>query len=290
MSTPGSEDRSEARTGASVGARPEGVIDRDLDAALATFAAAPARVVALDFDGVLAPIVPRPEDAAALPASRAALERLARDPGTHLGLVSGRAIGDPALRRAAPPSTAIIGSHGAEQGLVDEQGQVAAGPPVLDDEQQALMRRLREETATLTATVAGSWAEEKPTAIVVHTRPVSDAAAAAALERDAVDRFGSLPGVRAIAGKRVVELSVAHVTKGDAVALLRTGFPTRELPAGTPVLYIGDDVTDEDALRTLGPEDIGIKVGGGETAARYRLASPDAVADLLDRLASLAGV
>lgn len=262
-------------------------LDTDLDAALAAFAAAPVRVVALDFDGVLAPIVPRPEDATPLLETMEALERLAQDPSTHLGLVSGRAVGDPALRRAAPPSTAIIGSHGAEQGFVTESGEVDAGPPVLGEEQQALMQRLREGTAALTAAVPGSWVEEKPTAIVVHTRPVTDAAAAAALERDTMDRLGSLSGVRAIAGKRVVELSVAHTTKGDAVALLRTGFPTRELPADVPLLFIGDDVTDEDALSTLGGTDVGIKVGEGETAARYRIADPTAVGHVLARLAEL---
>lgn len=264
--------------------------DPELDAALTAFAAAPSRVVALDFDGVLAPIVPRPEDATPLPETRAALERIAQDPTTHLGLVSGRAIGDPALRRAAPPSTAIIGSHGAERGFVDERGELDSGPPELDDEQLALRDRLREETSSLTAAVPGSWVEEKPTAIVVHTRPVTDADAAQELERRTMEQLGALDGVRAIAGKRVIELSVAHATKGDAVALLRTGFPTRELPEGTPVLFIGDDVTDEDALGMLVAGDVGIKVGDGETTASHRVADPAAVGQILARLADLTGM
>lgn len=265
----------------------EMTIEPELESALTAFAAAPARVVALDFDGVIAPIVPRPEDATPLPEARAALERLARDPAVHLGLVSGRSVGDTALRRAAPPSTAIIGSHGAEQGFVREDGELDAGPPVLTDDQRALLLRLHEGAVALCAPVTGSWVEEKPTAIVVHTRPVEDDAAAATLERTTLDKLGGLAGVRAIAGKRVVELSVAHVTKGDAVRLLRTGFPTRELPADTPVLYIGDDVTDEDALDSLGPADIGIKVGDGETSATYRVADPAAVGSVLTRLADL---
>lgn len=265
-------------------------IDPELDEALTAFAHAPARVIALDFDGVIAPIVPRPEDAAPLPEARAALERLALDPAVHLGLVSGRAVGDPALRRAAPPSTAIIGSHGAERGFVREDGQLAAGPPVLSEDQQALLRRLHEGATGLCAAVPGSWVEAKPTAIVVHTRPVTDQPAAAALEQDALDQLGRLAGVRAIAGKRVVELSVAHVTKGDAVRLLRTGFPSRDLPSGTPVLYIGDDVTDEDALAALGPGDLGIKVGEGETSATFRVSDPAAVGHVLARLADLSGM
>jgi len=265
-------------------------IDPELDAALARFAAAPARVIALDFDGVIAPIVSRPEDAAPLPEAKAALERLAHDPAVHLGLVSGRALGDPALRRAAPPSTVIIGSHGAEPGFVQDDGRLSAGPPVLEEDQRALLQRLRERAEAICAPVSGSWVEEKPTAIVVHTRPVTDDDAAAALERATLEELGALTGVRAIAGKRVVELSVAHATKGDAVRLLRTGFPTRELAADTPVMYIGDDVTDEDALGSLGPADIGIKVGDGATAATYRVPDPVAVGQILARLADLGGV
>lgn len=265
-------------------------LSADLDSALKTFAAAPIRVVALDFDGVLAPIVERPSDAAPLPATRAALERLSRAPGLRLGLVSGRALGDPALHRAAVPSAAIIGSHGAEQGLVRADGQIEAGPPVLGEHQLALLERLRRESTELTAAVPGSWVEEKPTAVVIHTRPVTDTAAASALERDTLDRLGALGGVRAIAGKRVVELSVAHATKGDAVALLRAGYPSRDLPPRVPVLYAGDDVTDEDAFAALLEGDLGIKVGTGVTRATHRVADPVAVGEVLARLADLAGV
>lgn len=263
------------------------LLDPELDAALSSFCAAPARVVALDFDGVLAPIVPRPEDAAPLPETVAALERLSRDPAVHLGLVSGRALADPALRRAAPPSTAIIGSHGAEPGVVGQDGRVDSGPPVVGAEERSLLQRLHDEANRLTRSVPGSWVERKPTAVVVHTRPVVDDAAADSLEHAAMTVLGTLPGVRAIAGKKVVELSVAAATKGDAVRLLRGGYPVRGLPAGTPLLYVGDDVTDEDAFAALGEGDIGVKVGEGTTRARFRVSEPAAVGRLLTRLADL---
>jgi trehalose 6-phosphate phosphatase len=259
----------------------------DLDAAVRELATVPRLLVALDFDGVLAPIGPRPEDARPLPEAVAALRRIVADASTTLGLVSGRAATDPALRHAAPPSTTIVGSHGAEPGRIDDDGELQSLPPELDADQQQLLAQLLTAAEALVSDVEGAWVEHKPAAVVVHTRPVPDAGEATALEDTVEERLGSMAGVRPIRGKRVVELSVAHTTKGDAVALLRRGYPDGGLDERTPVLYIGDDVTDEDALGSLRPDDVGIKVGDGDTSARFRVADPDAVAGLLTRLAEL---
>jgi hypothetical protein len=51
------------------------------------------------------------------------------------------------------------------------------------------------------------------------------------------------------------------------------------------VLFAGDDVTDEDALRSLQPGDVGVRVGPGETAATVRVAGIPELAALLTRLA-----
>jgi len=50
------------------------------------------------------------------------------------------------------------------------------------------------------------------------------------------------------------------------------------------VLYIGDDVTDEDVFSDLRPGDLGCKVGDGPTAATQRVRDPDAVILLLTTL------
>ena len=53
------------------------------------------------------------------------------------------------------------------------------------------------------------------------------------------------------------------------------------------MLFAGDDVTDEDALESLGEADLGIKVGAGETAAALRVASPEELAEVLSELARM---
>ena len=79
-------------------------------------------------------------------------------------------------------------------------------------------------------------------------------------------------------GKDVLELAVTDADKGTALRRL-----AGELGAAG-VLYLGDDVTDEDAFRALGADDVTVKVGDGETAARHRVADLAGVRALLERL------
>jgi trehalose 6-phosphate phosphatase len=89
-------------------------------------------------------------------------------------------------------------------------------------------------------------------------------------------------GLEPVWGKKVVELRPRGVSKGAAVARVAAAHPAR-----TPV-FLGDDVTDEDAFRALNerPGAVTVKVGPGETAARFRLPDVDAVVTYLRRLAA----
>ena len=82
-------------------------------------------------------------------------------------------------------------------------------------------------------------------------------------------------------GKDVLELAVTDADKGSAVLRLAA-----ELGAAATI-YLGDDVTDEDAFRALGADDVTVKIGDGETAAAHRVADPTAAVAVLERLAGL---
>ncbi|ROP43367.1 trehalose-phosphatase [Pseudokineococcus lusitanus] len=252
--------------------------DASFRAALDAFAARTRPLVALDFDGCLAPLVddrdaarPTPRAAAAL----AALGDLPEDRRPLLALVSGRPL-EPLSRLAAPPAgTALVGSHGAEVRL---PGDDAATAP-LEEHERALLADVTAAVRRVVETHPGTDLEPKPAGAVLHTRN-ADVATASAAARAVVDGPGRLPGVHALRGKDVVELAVLDVDKGRSVQMLR------ERLGADVVLYAGDDVTDEHALAVLDPAagDVGVKVGPGETAASFRVADPDAVAEVLEHL------
>ena len=102
----------------------------------------------------------------------------------------------------------------------------------------------------------------------------------------------AIEGVRLATGsagikyKGRTDVLLAAFDKGTALAFLRGEL--HEDP-DAPALFIGDDRTDEDAFRELGPEGWGIIVAEpvpAATLARAWLRSPDEVAALLARLAA----
>ncbi|MGF1647097.1 MAG: trehalose-phosphatase [Kineosporiaceae bacterium] len=228
-------------------------------------------LVALDFDGTLAPIVAVPAEAALPPATRTALESLAVARPGRVALVSGRALADLSSVARPPAGVLLVGSHGAE---------VAGAHSPLDAAAATLLAVVTAEIETIVTARPGTALERKPAGAVLHTRRAERDVAKAATDA-VLAGPARRPGVRTTLGKEVVELSVVDVDKGRALLALRA-----EL--GTPaVLYAGDDVTDEHAFEVLDDEtgDVTIKVGGGATAARWRVDGPGALPTLLDALA-----
>lgn len=251
------------------------MIPAELRTVLATLAATDELLVAVDFDGTLAPLVEHAEDARPLPEAAAALRSLAGVPNTATALISGRAL--ESLRHAASPEpeTLLVGSHGAETWTGPN-----AEPLQLTREQADLLARAREAVAEVVQDSPGCRIEDKPAGVVLHTRSAPDDVASAAVDA-ARARLGELDGVQVTDGKRVLEASVVHANKGEGIRALR------ELTGATAVLFAGDDVTDEQGFAALQAADVGIKIGPGETTARFRVESPAAFAAVLEHLLDL---
>ncbi|MFC4553763.1 trehalose-phosphatase [Georgenia faecalis] len=255
-----------------------------LDAALRDLAARPRILVALDFDGVLAPLVRDPATSRIVPASVAALAELSELPGVTLALVSGREASGLVSLAEVPEHTHVVGSHGVQRGRVvrSPDGGLAldAEPVALTTEQADLRARVLRDAEELVAQTPEAWVEGKPAAVVVHTRRCTPADGER-LRRAVLEGPGALAGLRVQEGKEVIEMAVLHHTKGDAVTDLRA------VTGADAVLYAGDDRTDEDAFAVLEPQDVGIKVGDGPTAASHRVADPDELSAVLLRLVEL---
>jgi trehalose-phosphatase len=244
-------------------------LDADLLAALTAVAGVRRLLVACDVDGTISPIVGHPADAVVDPGSLASLAALASLPGTPVALVSGRPLIDLTAMTDLGPAVLLVGSHGAEH------GDHAAVTPTTA---LALEQVLREVRAIADG-VPGVLVEAKATGVAVHVR-LADRADAARVTAQIVAGPSAHAGVRTTHGKEVVELSVVDADKGHALDRLR-----EETGADT-VVFVGDDVTDESAFERLTPTDVGIKVGPGATAARFRVPTTTEVGTLLAVLAA----
>ena len=120
----------------------------------------------------------------------------------------------------------------------------------------------------------GAIVERKPASVAFHYRQADPAVAAAAV-KEILDGAATQPGVTAKHGKMVIELSLVDTDKGAALTRIRQQIGAE----GT--LFIGDDLTDEDAFAVLAGPDVGVKVGPGPTTAGFRLPDTDSVARLL---------
>lgn len=246
----------------------------ELYAALARLAAVPRILVAADFDGTLAPLVEDPMSSRAVDGATQALERLAALDGVTVALVSGRDL--PTLTTLASlgaggAPVVLVGSHGAHTSLD------APGDASLDAGAAEVLAAVTADLERLAAE-RGARLERKPTSAVLHTRGMDPAGAREALAA-AREVSGRHTGLFVTPGKEVLELAVVETSKGAALRRLAAD---RELAA---CAYFGDDVTDETAFAALtGPDDVTVKVGAGETAARYRVPDERAVLAALRHL------
>lgn len=216
-------------------------------------------LLAFDFDGTLAPMVDDPADARVGDHTRALLRAAALL--FPCAVISGRARADLAARLARVPLLAIVGNHGAERGTAPPPGDVRA--------------QVQAWASALRAAVGGDGVvvEDKGFTVAVHYRMARDAAEA----RSRIVQLASvLPGARVFGGHAVVNLApVGAATKADAMASLAAQFPP------WPVLFVGDDDTDEDAFRSRVVSHP-IRVGWSErSAARYYLENQAEVDRLL---------
>lgn len=234
----------------------------DLQRALTAIAETPRLLVTSDFDGTLAPIVNNPTDARALPAAAEALVALAELPDTTAALISGRARSVLRELSGMPDAVALVGSHGAEF----DTGFVREIDTALLDTMIATLRDIAEGRPGVTV-------ETKPASVALHVRNAVAAdgdSALAAARAAAADWDAHLT-----TGKAVLEFAVIVTDKGEAVDTLR------ERHGATAVVFLGDDVTDEKAFSRMRDTDIGVKVGPGESLARYRVSAPDDAAEVL---------
>lgn len=145
--------------------------------------------------------------------------------------------------------------------------------PALDVAEKSLRRELKD--------LAGVLVERKRFSIAVHYRRVARSNLVVLKER--FNKVASqFPTLKKCEGKKIFEL-LPHVdwNKGTALLSLVEILDPEVLP-----VFIGDDLTDEDAFRVIKEKGIGIPVGKAkrDTAARYSLRNYIEVRIFLEQL------
>jgi len=235
----------------------------------------------LDYDGTLTPIVERPEDAVLDPAMRQRLERVAARFRT--AVISGRGLDD-LFARIAIDDIFYAASHGFE--LRHPGGETASREEA--EAAAAKLEALRQVLDGELGAIDGIQLEPKRFGLAVHYRRAA-ADAEPTVEQAVRGLLERFPEYAIKTGKKVFEfVPDLDWDKGKALQwILENANLGRE--SAYP-LFLGDDVTDEDAFRAIDDWGCGIVVGldgPQNTHAGFILDDVDAVGRFLDELSRI---
>ncbi|CCD29098.1 Trehalose-phosphate phosphatase [Candidatus Glomeribacter gigasporarum BEG34] len=232
----------------------------------------------LDFDGTLAELAETPNDVRLSARARAVLDGLVQASNGAVAVISGRSIeGLDAL--LAPLKLPLAGVHGAER----RAARGAVFRAAADRAPLGWMHQALEETVRAHP---GMLLEHKGAALALHFRAAqgdaqkAEQAALRAVERLVAQAADQYTVQR---GKRVFEIKPKQADKGRVIAAFLGEPPF----AGRIPFFAGDDLTDEAGFEAVNARGgWSVKIGAGETAARARLASVNALLDWLECIVS----
>jgi trehalose-phosphatase len=240
-------------------------------------------VVMLDVDGTLAPIAPVFDQARVPVETQKVISSLVEQPSVHVALVTGRG-GATAKRMVGVENLWVVGNHGFE--IQGPNGEDFADPNVATyrDVIATAAARLQPKISAMQGVII----ENKAITLSVHWR-LAPADIAPSL-RNVVDEVANSLGLRVTDGKRIFEIKPpALIDKGTAVLALAERLTNGG--DGGSIVFAGDDVTDEDAIRALRahhPRAVTIRVIGEEnppTEAEFSVHGTEAMRQFLEELA-----
>lgn len=218
----------------------------------------------LDYDGTLTPIVKKPGLARLSKRGKNILRRLCKK--FIVGIISGRKLDD-VMRRVGIKRIFYVGNHGFE--ICGPSTKVTFGAAKLPRRSAAvLVKKLKNKVSD----IKGIFIEDKGITFSLHYRPAkhNDYLKARKVFFQIIKPYILKRKVRITYGKKVIEVrpNIAW-DKGKAsswiVKMLKKKY---DLAKVVPV-YIGDDVTDEDAFRALKASGITVLVGKRKTKAEF---------------------
>merc|ERR1719154_130818 len=206
----------------------------------------------LDYDGTLAPHGAHPDLTVLPPATREVLRRLADMPEGFVSVITGRCIPD-IKAKVNIQNITYAGNHGLDIVHPDGTRFVPPLPEEVEEKASWLLQRLQAECCQ-----AGAWVENKGIVLAFHHEAWKDKAAieperkeqlrgrARQLMEEAGFRIGMSDGGLVTEAKPAIQWD-----KGNAaIHILRSAFGVA-WSERIRVIFAGDDLTDEDAMKAL---------------------------------------
>jgi trehalose-phosphatase len=181
-------------------------------------------------------------------------------------------------RARLPPDNYHAGLHGLE---IEGHGDRFEHPDVTKGID--LVHHLVAELSRDVAAIDGVFVEDKTLSAVVHFRAASPAGAAMvpSVLRERVQRHLDSGRLRIMDGAGMIEiLPNIDWNKGHAVAWIR-GRVAAASALPTVSVYIGDDVTDQDAFGALGEGGVSVAASSRVSGADFHVDGPPEVEALL---------
>lgn len=223
---------------------------------------------AFDFDGTIAPVVDKPTDAYTLLSLRPLLKKLSLR--AKVAVISGRSVKD-VSGRLRFPNHFVVGNHGLE-GLSEFKDKGVRARATC----RKWVKQLQKDLAELPQG-HGIWMEDKGHSLSLHFRRARNTSRAAAWLRDELANLWPEP--RVIAGLyiyNIVPKGSPH--KGTALKTLMKRFGCSH------AVFVGDDVTDEDAFSELG-KILSVRVGRRKNSkAKFYVRGQNEMGQLLECL------
>ena len=230
----------------------------------------------LDYDGTLTPIVSRPELALCPQEVRLLLEKLRDLPNVYPAIISGRFLED-IREKVGVSGITYVGNHG-----LSIQNPVGVHKKKLSATRRKEFDILSLALKESLGQIPGILFEDKGLILAVHYRNVAKEYFAR-IHNTLEETLKKWKERWKIAhGKMVYEVRPnVDFNKGKAVRDILISFPS----FGLLSIYLGDDLTDEDAFRALKGRGITVFVGPGwlNSEAGYYLKDPGEVQEFLRR-------
>ncbi len=233
----------------------------------------------LDCDGTLTPIVDTPDKAVISQETKKLLDSLAQKKNCRVAIISGRALVD-IKERVGLKNIIYSGNHGFEI-----EGPKIKYELVLPVGYKKILQRIKVKLKEKLSGIKGAFVEDKNLSLALHFRLVDkeQRASVKTIFHETTIVYLVKNKIRIKPGKKVLEVRPPLPwDKGKVVLWLLARQEALLKSQKIIPIYIGDDLTDEDAFKALKNRGLTIFVGNTDSSqAKYYVKDVKEVHDFL---------